>query len=480
MPPVSPLRFRSDPRRRVGVVSFLLSLCLATGCSREKEAGGNSVAAPASSVYAPVVVETSENSLPLAGPVTWAVNVGGDATTGVDGIPYLADDPAVGGRIGQMEESAKGSQDNPLYQTYRVGDLGISRAFPNGVYDLLFRFVEPLDTPVGERVFTVLAQGKPVIEDLDVRLARDGKPFSALDRVAAGVEVTDGQLEIAFQAIAGEPVLSALVIRSRPNEDRRAWELVWSDEFENDGAPDATRWSIDVWPARKVNDEDQTYTDRPKNVRVENGRLILEAHKEAHAGAEYTSGRIHSMGKGDLLYGKVEVRARLPRGQGTWPAIWMLPSDPFKYATSGSAGDDWQGSADFDAWPNSGEIDIMEHVGYDLNTVHGTVHNKAYYWLHWNQRKGSIEGKTVADEFHVYSLEWFPDQLTISMDGTPYFTYVNDGKGWQSWPYDHSFHLILNLAVGGMWGRGGGPIDDSIFPARLEIDYVRFYQLAQP
>jgi beta-glucanase (GH16 family) len=410
----------------------------------------------------------------LAGRVEWAVNAGGAAYHGLDGVHYMADEAITGGRTGQMP-TAKGAQDSTLYLSYRIGDFQVDKAVENGTYDVNFRFAEPFDIPSGARVFTVVAEGEPVILDLDVRHARDGKHISALDRVATGIEVTDGQLNITFEAFAGEPVLSALVVR-RQKVDTRTWEMVWNDEFDHEGAPDDARWSIDVWPARKVNDEDQTYTDRPENVRVEDGHLVLEALKETHAGAEYTSGRIHSQGKGDFLYGKVEARAKLPAGHGAWPAFWMLPTDPYKYSTRCEENEDWQGSETCDAWPNSGEIDIMEHVGYDMNTVHGTVHNKAYYWINWEQRKGSIEGKTVDQEFHIYTLEWTPDYLTIFMDDSPYFTYVNEGTGWRAWPFDQPFHIILNLAVGGMWGRGGGQIDDSIFPMRMEVDYVRVYE----
>lgn len=417
---------------------------------------------------------TEKNPKPHLDAVVWAVNLGGSAYESSDGIHYLADEFDFGGEIAQVE-TVIGSQDNTLYQTYRMGDLKITHALPNGTYDLQFRFAEPFDIPVGDRVFSVIANREPVIKDLDVRLARDGKHVSALDRTATGIVVTDGKLDITFNASNGAPILNALVVRQQ-RKDPRTWKLVWSDEFDQDGAPDSDRWTADVWPARKVNDEDQTYTDRPKNVRVENGHLILEAHREDLDDAAYTSGRIHSRGKGDILYGKIDVRAKLPAGQGSWPAIWMLPSDPYKYATTGTEEEDWQGSDTSDAWPNSGEIDIMEHVGYDMNVVHGTVHSKAAYWLHWNQRKGSIDGKTVDKEFHVYSLEWTPDELIVSMDGSPYFTYVNEGTGWEAWPYDHPFHLVLNLAVGGMWGRAGGPIDDTIFPIRLEIDYVRVYE----
>ncbi|MDH3409515.1 MAG: glycoside hydrolase family 16 protein, partial [Gammaproteobacteria bacterium] len=192
-----------------------------------------------------------------------------------------------------------------------------------------------------------------------------------------------------------------------------------------------------------------------------------------------TSGRVHSMGKGDFLYGRFEVRAKLPNGKGTWPAIWMLPSDPYKYATTCEAGEDWQGSPTCDAWPNSGEIDIMEHVGYQMGHVHGTVHNEAYYWAKWEQRKGRILIDGVDEDFHVYALEWTPERIDIFADGSRYFMYVNEGTGWNVWPYDQPFHLILNVAVGGMWGRSGGGIDDTIFPQRMLVDYARVYRLQQ-
>jgi beta-glucanase (GH16 family) len=403
----------------------------------------------------------------------WAVNVGGPAVEGIDGTRYEAESSIAGGKIGQMEV-VKGSQDPVLYQTYREGDIRVLREISNGVYDITFHFAESRDFAGGERVFDALVDGQAVIKDLDVMRARDGKVDSALTVTVPGVEVTDGELSIEFVASAGVPTLSALVVRSqvRPTQ---AWRLAWSDEFQTD-VLDEEKWSINVWPARKVNDEDQAYTPREKNLRIENGKLVIEAHLEDYEDAAYTSGRVHSSGKGDFHYGRVEVRAKLPRGMGTWPAIWMLPSDPFRYATTCEAGADWQGSSSCDAWPNSGEIDIMEHVGHEMGHVHGTVHNEAYYWQKWEQRKGRILIDDVDQDFHVYALEWTPERIDIFVDETHYFSYLNEKNGWQAWPYDQPFHVILNIAVGGMWGRSGGGIDDEIFPQRMEVDYVRIYE----
>ena len=138
----------------------------------------------------------------------------------------------------------------------------------------------------------------------------------------------------------------------------------------------------------------------------------------------------------------------------------MLPRNPYVYATNCEPGDDIHGAAACDAWPNSGEIDIMEYVGFQKDHIHGTVHNEAHYFVKWNQHKGRIIVDGVEDEFHVYALEWSPDRIDIFVDDSLYFTYVNEEKGWEAWPYDQPFYLILNLAIGGDWGRAGGPIDD--------------------
>jgi len=404
----------------------------------------------------------------------WAVNVGGEAYTGVDGTVYEADWADVGGEVRTMDV-VKGSQDAPLYNTFRGGDIGIDREFANGRYDVTLHFAEPDEIGGRERLFSVVINGERRIEELDVMVSRDGKIQSALTVTVPGVVVDDGRLQIDFDASVREPVLSAIVVREpMPRSDE--WSLVWSDEFDVDGRPDPEKWTHDIWPARKVNDEDQAYTDREKNVRVEDGKLVIEAHREDYDNANYTSGRIHSDSNGDFLYGRFEARAKLPRGQGTWAAIWMLPSDPFTYATTCEEGEDWQGSETCDAWPNSGEIDILEHVGYEMGHVHGTVHNKAYYWINWEQRKGRILLDDVDEAYHVYALEWSPERIDIYVDDALYFTYVNEGTGWKAWPYDKPFHLIMNLAVGGAWGRAGGPIDDSVFPQKMFVDWVRVYQ----
>ena len=414
---------------------------------------------------------TADEAVPV---FEWAVNVGGPAYTGVDGVRYVAEEDISGGETGSLDE-VLGSQDEPLYHSYRTGDVRLDKPLANGLYDVILHFAEPEEIEGRERLFDVLVNGEKRVDSLDVMVARDGKIRSALTVAVPDVKVTDGRLQIEFAPIKREPILSAVVVRGKPEEADR-WSLVWQDEFDYEGPPDADKWNIEEWPARKVNDEDQAYTSRAKNVRVEDGHLVIEAHKEDYDDARYTSARIQSQGKGDFLYGRIEARAKLPRGMGTWPAIWMLPSDPFAYATTCSDDPDWQGSADCDAWPNSGEIDILEHVGYEMGHVHGTVHTKSYYWAVWQQRKGRILLDDVSDRFYDYVVEWSPERIDMYVDDTLYFTYVNEGTGWKEWPFDKPFHLIINIAVGGMWGRAGGGIDDSIFPQRLLVDYVRVYE----
>lgn len=425
-----------------------------------------------------------KSSIAFDSDIVWSENFAGSFYQSIDGLILQGDDKTSydtnSVKQGQINHIL-GTQDNFPYLSYIEGDIQLNKAVDNGIYDIIFKFVEPADIPAGKRIFNVFVQEQLAINELDVRQARDGNHLSALDRAITDVVVDNGELVIHLTPTDTSeflPVLSAIVVRKK-HQKNKAWQLVWHDEFDYTGEPDPSKWSFDLWPARKVNDEDQTYTNNPKNVRVEDGKLLIIAHKEDVDGAEYSSGRIHSAGKGDFLYGRAEVRAKLPAGQGTWSAIWMLPSDPYRYSTTCQPNEDWQGSASCDAWPNSGEIDIMEHVGFDMHNVHGTVHNKAYYWANWEQRKGSIEAKNIDTAFHTYSVEWSPENITVFFDDTPYFSYSNEHTNWQAWPYDHPYHIILNLAIGGMWGRAGGPIDDSIFPVQMEIDYVRVYSLKE-
>lgn len=242
------------------------------------------------------------------------------------------------------------------------------------------------------------------------------------------------------------------------------YRLVWNDEFDYDGKPDETKWGYDVGGEGWGNQELQYYTD-DGNAWVENGRLIIEARKEEKGNNAYTSARLVSRGKGDWTYGKIEVCAKLPSGRGTWPAIWMLPTD-------------WV----YGGWPASGEIDIMEHVGYDQNVVHGSVHTQSYYHSIGTQKSGNIKVETASEEFHVYGVEWLPDTIKFFVDGEEYFSFTPaefvENPTYKEWPFDEKMHILLNVAFGGGWGGAKG-IDDEVLPARMEVDYVRVYQSPQ-
>ena len=226
-------------------------------------------------------------------------------------------------------------------------------------------------------------------------------------------------------------------------------DLVWSDEFDTNGAPNPANWTYDLGNGTDGwgNQEAQSYTNNLENAEVADGMLKITA---ISTGSGYTSARLKSEGLYDFTYGRVEVRAKLPTGGGTWPAIWMLGAN---YQTN--------------VWPACGEIDIMEHKGNEQNTIHGTLHYPEAF-------AGSADGSTtvvdaVADQFHNYTVEWTPDVIKILVDDTVYHTYTNTSAS----PFNSEFFLILNVAMGGTFG---GDIDPAFTQSSMEIEYVRVYQ----
>lgn len=251
-------------------------------------------------------------------------------------------------------------------------------------------------------------------------------------------------------------ILIALPILTMAQNE--CYQLVWFDEFDYQGKPDPAKWGYDTGGSGWGNGEAQYYTNRIDNSFVENGVLTIAAKKEEYGGKSYTSARLITKNKGDWKYGRVEVMAKIPPGRGSWSAIWMLPTD-------------WE----YGGWPESGEIDIMEHVGYDANRIHGTVHTGAYNHSSNTQKGASRIISSSHTEFHLYSIEWFEDRMDFYIDDLKYFTFNNENATSDEWPFDKRFHLLLNIAVGGSWGGAQG-IDNTIFPASMEVDYVRVYQ----
>ncbi len=237
--------------------------------------------------------------------------------------------------------------------------------------------------------------------------------------------------------------------------------LVWSDEFEEDGLPNSTRWWFDQRQNRWYPDAlYYTTANREANARVEDGRLIIEVHKEGYGGREYTTARLTSHQA--WTYGWYELSARLPEGRGLQAAIWMVSN-----------------SNPYGSWPGSGEIDIMEFVGFKPGIIHATVHTEAY-----NHRIGNHKVKTrqipdASSEFHRYAMEWTESAIKIHVDDTHYYTFENErlqnsSADQRHWPFDHPFHMILSIAVGGNWAATKG-IDPDVWPQRMEIDYMRVY-----
>jgi len=236
------------------------------------------------------------------------------------------------------------------------------------------------------------------------------------------------------------------------------WQQIWADEFDYTGLPNADKWSYDIGCATNNNEKQYYAKERLENTRVENGNLVIEARKESLNGCGYTSGRIKTQFKGDWLYGKFEIRAKIPAFKGTWPAIWFLPSD-----------------SEYGGWPKSGEMDLMESVGYDPDKTFFTVHTEAYNHTINTQKGANTSTTNLSADFHTYTLEWYADSVCMFLDGTRYFTFKKEAGTYKQWPFDKPFHLLLNLAIGGDWGGLQG-IDDTQFPTQYLIDYVRVYQ----
>jgi len=242
--------------------------------------------------------------------------------------------------------------------------------------------------------------------------------------------------------------------------------LVWADEFNYTGLPDPEKWGYDVGDACELpcgcgwgNQELQYYTkDRLENARVEDGHLTIELLKEKMETRDYSSARLVTKNKGDWKYGRFEFRARIERSLGSWAAIWMLPTDN-----------------EYGGWPNSGEIDIMEYVGWNQDSILATAHTGAYNHMIGTHKGSSLKITDAHKTFHNYVLEWDEDSYEVFIDNDLVFSFENEGTGSMAWPFDKDFHLIFNIAFGGNLGGRKG-IDPNFKSSKMEIDYVRVFQ----
>jgi beta-glucanase (GH16 family) len=235
---------------------------------------------------------------------------------------------------------------------------------------------------------------------------------------------------------------------------QKSWVLVWQDNFDQKEI-DRTLWRFDTGYTGESNQERQIYTNRRENVRIEWNCLVIEARKEEYESFQYTSARLTTAGMHSWTYGRIEARIQIPRGQGIWPAFWMLGDDRFT-----------------EGWPHCGEIDIMESIGSNLNTVRGTLHGPGYCRDDSIGMDYSNPQINFADDFHVYSIEWEPNLIRFYVDQHHYNTLTPHDLP-SKWVFDHPFHILLNVAVGGIWP--GYPDETTVFPQLMKVDYVRVY-----
>ena len=249
--------------------------------------------------------------------------------------------------------------------------------------------------------------------------------------------------------------------------DKEGRALVWNDEFDGP-ALNLEKWSYEIGGHGWGNNELQYYSDDDSTAFIQDGKLVIRADLVPQGTGSsdnlryFSSARLRTSGKGDWRYGRIEVKAKLALGQGIWPAIWMLPTD-------------WM----YGGWPESGEIDIMEHVGYDPGRVHGSIHTGSYNHKINTQRGGSKLLDKISSKFYVYAIEWYEDRIDFLIDDSKYFSFQNDGKNdFNTWPFNQRFHLLINIAVGGDWP--GSPDETTQFPTEMELEYVRVYEKIQP
>lgn len=292
-----------------------------------------------------------------------------------------------------------------------------------------------------------------------------GCNFSFLEPITSTSQETSSSSEPTEPTEDTDPHLPGVGVDCQKAWEQRpdGWIPIWCEEFDYTGLPDETKWYIEHKGDGFGNEELQYYTPREENVYVENGYLRITVRKEYYLGRHYTSGKLMSVNRGDFLYGRIEIRAKLPEGKGTWPAFWMMPTDSV-----------------YGHWPKSGEIDIMEHVGYDPNRIHGTIHTENYNHMYGTQKGNSIVVDDVFNTYHVYAIEWGPTSIKWFVDGIQYFEFKNDrttnpNASSANWPFDQKFYVILNVAFGGTWGGARG-IDPNFVESSMYVDYVRVYQ----
>jgi beta-glucanase (GH16 family) len=276
------------------------------------------------------------------------------------------------------------------------------------------------------------------------------------------VKETDEQFTVVLSNAKNATLVKSTAVGTIQNDDAGTATLVWSDEF-NGNSLNQNDWSYEIGDGCSINlcgwgnNELEYYTDRPENLYFQNGNMVIEARKESFSGRNYTSAKIVTRGKRTFKFGRMDIRAKLPKGKGIWPAIWMLPQNSV-----------------YGGWPKSGEIDIMEMLGHEPNKVYGTAHFGPGPGSTQFGRNYTLPSGDFSDNFHVFSINWDRNTIQWLVDGTVFSTFTNADANGATYPFNEDFYFILNLAVGGNWP--GSPDATTAFPQQMLVDYIRVYQ----
>jgi beta-glucanase (GH16 family) len=379
------------------------------------------------------------------------------------GRTWQADRYAYGGHLERRAHRVRGTASPQLYRTRRVGVRSYS--VPVGrpaTYAVTLYLAEDRGALVGARVFDVLAEGVPVALNVDSAAAVAG---GTPDHIVFTTPVTDGRLTLRFVAHQGEPQISAIKISTVRRSTAPA-AVRWHDEFDGPAgrSPNPARWAFDRGVGASPgwgNDELESYTDRPENAALNGtGSLAITARREPFSGRDgaardYTSARLKTQKRYWFTYGEAAARILVPAGRGIWPAFWAVGENVYHVG-----------------WPAAGEFDIFEILQSDPLSVWGSVHGPGRDGRPYGASRRIQLTQSAAAGFHVYSALWVPGAIQMRLDGARYATYTPEDLGpGRRWVYDHPFHLLLNVAVG---GKGSNPPEASTpFPATMLVDWVR-------
>jgi len=388
-------------------------------------------------------------------PFALYINVGGDDYRDQFGHMYWGDRYSNGGNFGEIAH-VKGAQDDFIYRSYREGDFSTATPIEKGLYDVTLLWAEPAPTEVPRR-FDVVIEGRAAISNMNVIEQRFNKSVTAMNRTIPKVKVEDGFLNIALHSISAKAFLNGVVIRKRADKPEQEWGLLWSDEFNTDGHVNPSLWHIS-----DAADDDE------HRVKVEYGQLVLTAEHKAHSNIK-TVAQIYSKIRQLNQFGRIEIGARLPRAKDLRSVVWLLPDYLMQdYLDCVELKD----AKDCTLSQNVGEVDILERVSSEQNSVHAAVHFKNHYWNNEQQSTAGIKLDSVATKVHEYAIEWTPDRLDIYADDVLYFSHFKEHTSQQiPWLFDHNYYVVISQIATNKIN------DDETSPMHhLSIDYIRAYE----